>query len=340
VPQDVVFSMPYPCQVAPDPAGARHRNLAWARAQGLLGSDAAAERYLTSQVADLAAYAYPGPEDDLDLAYDAMGWFFLYDDQFELSREQRPDRAIAATESMITLLFDPAAAERQLLPPISTAFADLWQRMCQGMSDSWRYRAAGDWLYYLTGILAEDTDYRSAHRATSGGRLSQRLRTIGFAPSLALAERAGHFEVPTPVWHGTQLQELRTCATEHIILVNEVFSLEKEESRGEANLVHLLMREQQCSRTDAIQRVTEMADARMTRLVTMESGVPEFCERLGLREPTRSAVMRHAESTRNLVRGSYYWHRIADRYRAPGPLDAEDLISPRLTSSAAHQPRS
>lgn len=75
MPRDMEFSVPFPVRVNPHLAAARECNLDWARNRGAVTGDEAAGRYLSSHVADLAAYFYPdiGAE-DLHLTYDLMGW--------------------------------------------------------------------------------------------------------------------------------------------------------------------------------------------------------------------------------------------------------------------------
>ena len=57
MPQDIHFDIPFPSLISPDAAAARKRNHDWARAHGLVGSELAAQRYLSNDIAGLMARA-------------------------------------------------------------------------------------------------------------------------------------------------------------------------------------------------------------------------------------------------------------------------------------------
>src|SRR5688500_10531233 len=102
--RDLEFVVPFLFQVHPDQDAARARNLEWARSQGAVRGGEAAERCLSSKVTDLAAYLYPDVgKEELDLAYDLMGWFFLFDDQFTVPAGAHPAAAVAACQDMILM---------------------------------------------------------------------------------------------------------------------------------------------------------------------------------------------------------------------------------------------
>lgn len=130
------------------------------RSHGLVRSDAAAERYVYSQVAESAAYGFPNTHgDDLDLCFDLLGWFF--DDQFD-ARDGRDGAALDSCDRLTDLVHGaPLPADA---PPILTSFAECWERMTRGMSRTWRRRTAHDWADYLSG-----SEVHSVEKDTAGG---------------------------------------------------------------------------------------------------------------------------------------------------------------------------
>jgi len=135
MPQNVTIELPIPFRLNSGLAAARERNLQWMRHQELVLGEKAAQRYVFSAVADLAAYSYPDVEgDDLDLAFDTMGWFFLFDDLFDVPAGHRAEEAVDVCHRLIALLRDPVPQAGGHDAPLVRAFADIWCRAGIGMS--------------------------------------------------------------------------------------------------------------------------------------------------------------------------------------------------------------
>jgi hypothetical protein len=304
---------------------ARVRSLEWARTLGAVSGGEAAERYLSSQVSDLAAYFYPDVgKEELDLACDMMGWYFLFDDQITVPAGAHPAVGVAACQDMILLtLGSPGDASPSSTPTVS-AFADVWTRMISGMSPLWRTRTAQACLGYLWGNLAEVADRQHGADLSPESFLNLRRQTVGVNFALAMGERVGHFETPALAWSSNHLAEMRIITIDHIIIVNEVVSLAKEEAAGEPNLILSLMRHEHLTRTQAINRLIEQADTAAQRFLHLEQHTPQLCDTLALSATECSAVRSYQELMRALMRGHYDWACTAGRY-SPG---AKRLIAP------------
>lgn len=314
MPQDVEFDIPIASRRTPVPAAARERNLRWARRMGLVRGAEAERRYLFSQVADVAAYSYPDPVGaDLDLAFDANGWFFWFDDQFDVPLGEDPP-AVLVCEELIELLRLPPGTAPSSSSPLGDAFADVWARMAEGMSRRWQERSARHWMDYLSANLTEACDRRAGIVADSGEWMRLRRRVIGVRPSIDVCERVGHFEVPAPTVHSTAVESAREIVTDVIILVNEVYSLKNDEARDAPNLVTCLMREQQCGRAEAIVELRGRADAQLRRLPRVRERASRPCGPLGLPEAAQEATDRYLDAIFVYLRGIYDWHRLAGRY--------------------------
>ncbi|MFF3431475.1 pentalenene synthase [Streptomyces sp. NPDC002602] len=338
MPQDVEFDIPIPSWTTPELAAARERNLRWARRMELVGGAEAERRYLFSQVADVAAYSYLGAVGaDLDLAFDVNGWFFLFDDQFDVPLGEDPP-AVGVCEELIDLLRLAPGTVPRSSSPLADAFADVWGRMAEGMSRRWQERSARHWTEYLSANLAEACDRRAGFVADSGEWMRLRRRVIGVRPSIDVCERVGHFEVPAPAVHGTVIESAREIVTDVIILINEVYSLENDEARGAPNLVTCLMRERQWSRAEAIGELQRRADVRVRRLSRVREQASRLCGPLGLPDAAQEAVDRYLDVICAYLRGIYDWHRLAGRYTphvaqhasptAAGFLNVTDLAAP------------
>lgn len=322
------FRIPYPSKVNADLAGARERNLSWAQRQGLLPTREAIRRYQLSGVAELAAFAFPDATGaDLDLAFDVTAWFFLFDDQLEQPGRQYPAAAVDACHILIALLRDQNVEPPQT-PAIVTAFADLLRRLNTGMSAPWRDRNARDWIEWLTACLTEVTGRRAGASRDFADCLALRRTSIGMRPSINLGECIGHFQLPDSARRSSHLQRMELAAIDNVIMVNEVYSLAKEEARGdvETNLVHCLMREHDGPRQDAIDKVIEMGNAAARRFADGDAALPALCDHLALPPEQCTAVDSYIAVLRYWMRGNYDWSRQAGRYSS----DAIRHASPTL----------
>ncbi|MER6198511.1 pentalenene synthase [Streptomyces sp. NPDC001586] len=338
MPQNVEFDIPLPSWTTPELAAARERHLQWARRWGLVGGVEAERRYLFAQVADVAAYSYPDAVGaDLDLAFDVNGWFFLFDDQFDVPLGEDPPAA-SVCEELIDLLRLPPGTAPSSSSPLGDAFADVWGRMAEGMSRRWQERTARHWMDYLSANLTEACDRRAGFVADSGEWMRLRRKVIGVSPSIDVCERVGRFEVPAPAVHSTAVESAREIVTDVIILVNEVYSLENDEARDAPNLVTCLVRERQCTRPEAIVELRRRADAQLRRLPRVREQASRLCGPLGLPEAAQEAVDRYLGAISAYMRGIYDWHRLAGRYTphvaqhasptTPGYLNLTDLAAP------------
>lgn len=346
--------MPYPEKTAADLSAALERHLRWARDMGFMPSEAAADRYRFCQHAEVGAWfcPEPGQNRDLDLQLDVNGWFFMMDDAFDVPAGQTADGAVAVCQRLIELLPSPSAAGAgRAAPPLVTAFADIWQREREGMSEFWKQRASCTWTGYLAGNLAEEADRRAVAALAPAEYMRVRRRSVGVLPAYDMRECIGPFEVPPLAWYGTHVAAMRRLSVEHVIMVNDVCSLEKDEARHETNLVTLLASQRGISRGAAISQIVSTADDHMRKFQELESGIPRVCDQLALTGTGRAAVHRHVMSMRDMVSGNYHWSRACGRYSreaaallgpgSPGLLGLHDLtcpvgVMPPLEDSGRH----
>ncbi|MEV7289804.1 hypothetical protein AB0O01_35525 [Streptomyces sp. NPDC093252] len=166
---------------------------------------------------------------DLDLGVDLMSWFFAFDDLFDGPSGTDPAGAQALVCSTMEVLRRPA---RRSAVPVVRAFSDLWRRSGEGMSSSWRHRAAGHWRAYLQGYVTEAVHRHRDVMLTVEEHLRLRRETIGVLPTVDLAERIGRFEVPGPIHASSWAAEMLAIAAEVDTIHNDLCSAEKEEARG------------------------------------------------------------------------------------------------------------
>jgi hypothetical protein len=261
----------------------------------------------------------PGEDRDLDLQLDVNGWFFMVDDAFDVPAGQTADGAVAVCQRLIELLPRPATATAiagagSATSPLVAAFVDIWRREREGMSEFWQQRASCTWTGYLAGNLAEEARRRAAAVLTPTEYMNVRRQSVGVLPAYDMGECVGPAEVPPLAWYSPHMAAMRRLSVEHVIMVNDVCSLEKDEARHEINLVTLLAGQRGLSRDAAISQVVRTADDRMRKFAELESGIPRLCDWLAVTEAGRVAVRRHVVSMRDMVSGNYHWSRTCGRY--------------------------
>ncbi|MET8978848.1 pentalenene synthase [Streptomyces sp. NPDC004539] len=326
MPQDVEFEVPVQGRVSPGLERARLRNLEWVRDSGLVRGEEALRRYAFSRVADSAAYGFPeAAGEDLDLCFDLLGWFFLFDDQFD-AQDGRMDDALAVCGELVDLLRSGASGAKGSAPVVA-AFMDCWGRMSAGMSPQWRRRTVHDWVDYLAGWPVKVADRVHGLMPQPHVHLRARRRTIGVRPLLAAAERVGRFEVPPLAWCSSQVEGMRVAACDAIVAMNEVHSFEKDRAGGHPNLVLGLMRHQGRSEEEALRQVRETVRLAAASFLELRSELPRLARTVG----GGPELARYADAIAAWIAGYRDWGAAAPRYTVhghPGDLGLENLVTP------------
>ncbi|MFC9255666.1 terpene synthase family protein [Amycolatopsis thailandensis] len=323
MPQGVDLAIPFPSRVSADVARAAADHLAWPRSFGLLPDAESETRHLQGNYPELAGRFHPTAVGaQLDLAIDQLSWFFLFDDAFDGPWGRTPALA-AQLVGRVERVLDQQGEETAPYP-IAAAFADLWSRSREGMSEGWCRRAAANWRAYMRGYVTEAEVRLDQRKPTLQQQLSLRAVTIGVCPILDLAERLGHRELPTPLASSYSLDILRRLASEVVALDNDIVSVEKEEAIGDANLVLHFESERNLTRGEAIEVIRTMVADRTSEFVSLGGKLLESAKDL---EPhARDATHRYYhDALCAVMRGAYDWEQTCSRYR-PDYATAESPV--------------
>ncbi|MFE6099611.1 pentalenene synthase [Streptomyces laurentii] len=323
MPQDISMHIPFPARVNPDAARVADEEMRWLLRFGLLRSPEAVRRHRNGDYTELGVRFHPAATGEgLDLAIEQQSWFFLFDDQFDGPRGDDPAQAQALVGAVQEVLRHPDGQPRA---PIVAAFADIWARSRHGMSDLWRSRAERHWHTYLESYVTEARRRHRGEAPTEADYLPERRRSIGVQPTLDMAERAGHYEVPQRVFTSAPVAAMRQLVADFVILDNDLVSLEKEEARGDPhNLVLVLRRERGLSRDAAIEEVARLRADCVKAFTAIEDRLPRECDGLGFTAVEKSLLDRYRhDALRSLVRGVHDWAQQAGRYTAAHIIPAE-----------------
>ncbi|MER6518319.1 terpene cyclase [Streptomyces sp. NPDC001553] len=314
MPQDVTFDLPFPLALSPDLQGARQRNLAWVHRLGLVGYGRSLDWYASWDMPLLAAHGMPYARGAaLDLCTDAMAFFFVFDDQFDGPLGRDPARVVAVCRKLIDIVHGAPAGPGA--DACSRAFSDIWTRSLRGSHSGWAARSAHEWEYYFA-TQAHEAIGRI--RGTPGDLetyLQVRRGIAGTAVPLSLGERAAGLGVPAAAFHSPQLRLMRDIAVDVSMMCNDVYSLEKEEARGDVdNLVLVLQHAGGGTREEAVAAAREEVARRTRRFAELAAQVPRMCTRLGLTGRESAHVRTYVEVMAWWMSGYHAWQTRTRRY--------------------------
>jgi avermitilol synthase len=314
MPQNVAFDLPFPLRVSPHREDARPRNLDWVRGHGLVGGERSVDWYSSWDMPRLAAYGFPdatGP--GLDLCIDAMAFFFIFDDQFDGPLGCAPDRVARVCQGLIDIVH--GARPRHGGDPCSAAFADLWRRSIDGAPPGWAARVAHEWEYYFAAHAHEAINRVRGTPGDVEQYLQVRRGVAATALPVSLGERAAGITVPPAAFHSPQLRIMREITIDITLVCNDVYSLEKEEARGDMdNLVLVIEHTRHCTRDEAIAAAQQEVHQRCTRYQQLALQVPALGTHLALPAPQRADVDTYVDVMAAWISGYHVWETETLRY--------------------------
>ncbi|MFF4172225.1 terpene cyclase [Streptomyces sp. NPDC001744] len=310
-----VLDLPFPPRAHPDRESAARLHRSWLdRHEGLAGA-LAPKAYDQWDVPRLAALTSPDcAADDLALASDLLGFYFLFDDGFDTTLGRSPAQVAEVCARLTALLHGdgPAPAART---PVERAFADLWERSAEGMSARWRARSAYNWEWYFACHPAEAAGRVSGRFPDREGYLALRRGTAAMETLFDMIERLNRFELPQEVLHHPTLRRMRQLAADIPSFTNDVHSYAQELARGDvANLVMIAREERGGTVEEAAAEVMREAQEMVDRFVELSDEVPGICDLLGLDPAGREAARRYVDGLVSWIAGYHRWEIGTGRY--------------------------
>ncbi|MFI5530872.1 hypothetical protein ACIA8O_20265 [Kitasatospora sp. NPDC051853] len=310
---DSSVELPFPHRRSPHQSPAARHHAEWLHRHRELAASTGQLTYERWDVPELAALTYPeSSAEDLGLAADLMGFYFLFDDQFDDALGRRPEEVAEICERLTALVHSPRPVGTT---PAERAFSDLWRRSIEGMSPRWRARAAYNWESYFASHPAEAAGRIASRPPDRESYLMLRRGTAAMETIFDMIERLGRFEVPQAVLHHPVLRQLRQLAADIPSLTNDVRSYAQELARGDvANLVMIVQRERGCSPEEAASVVMAEAQLMADRVGELMTELPEVYRLLRLSVADRHAAHRYADGLGAWTAGYLRWELRTGRY--------------------------
>ncbi|WP_045303122.1 terpene synthase family protein [Saccharothrix sp. ST-888] len=310
---DTSLELPFAHRRNPHQTRATDRHLEWLQRHHELAAVVSGSTYTGWDITELASLVYPESSvEDLALAADLMGFYFLFDDQLDGPLGRRPDQVALICERLTAIVHGtrPAGAS-----PAERAFADLWRRSTRGMSPRWTARAAYNWEFYFACHPAEAASRNIGHPPDREGYLTLRRGTAAMETIFDMIERLGRFEVPQHVLHHPLLRQLRQLAADIPSFTNDVRSYAQEAQRGDvANLVMIVQRDRCCSAEEACAVVWDEAQRMADRFCELRDQLPDICRWMALDAAQQQAAQRYADGMALWLAGYLHWESRTRRY--------------------------
>ncbi|OJH40050.1 terpene synthase family protein [Cystobacter ferrugineus] len=309
----IEFNFPFPRDLSPDIEQAQRHSLEWARQMGLATTDTA-HRFLEKwNWGRLTGHCLPTARGaNLDLATDWMTWGFLYDDQFAGPLGNQPDRVARITENMMGVLYGTSAAPRE--DACARGITDILQRLSSKMSPAWMARFRDDLKWFFIGVLRMTTFRNRLSQIDTRTAFEIRRLDISMDAVIDLIEVAEGFEVPEVLFGTTQIQTLRQCVIDIVIIQNDVFSLPKDRHQQEVNVILAMERSENLTTAQALARVSSLLDETVQQFLSVKAGMPALYEVLGLGATDRARMDRYIHCLELMIHGCVYSHAECVRY--------------------------
>ncbi|MFD8502380.1 germacradienol/geosmin synthase Cyc2 [Streptomyces sp. NPDC059687] len=334
------FHMPYDVELSPHLDGARGRLTPWMHRMGMLQEGVWDEDKLAAYDLPLCAAGLDpdATPEALDLSSRWLAWGTYGDDYYPLVFGHGRDLAAArlCTERLSSCM--PVDGEEPPLPAngMERGLIDLWTRNTAQMTPAQRstLRAAVDtmtesWLWELSNQLQnripDPVDYLEMRRATFGADLTKNLCRLGHDP-----------DVPPEVYRSGTVRSLENAAIDYAMLINDVFSYQKEiQYEGEIHNALLVVQNFfGCDYPTALRIVNDLMTQRMQQFQHVaDHELPVLCDDFELAEQARATLRGYVLELQNYMSGILNWHRGCHRYGADDLARRVHGFVPDLASS-------
>ncbi|KAK2596069.1 hypothetical protein N8I77_013577 [Diaporthe amygdali] len=292
-------------------------------------------------------------EDRLLMMLDWNHWVFLFDDgiklcpglycfEWQFDEGRLKDDPVAAAEEVKQTLAIMEGQSTRYTPdsnPIRYIFQTCWDRLRAGSSPEMQQRWIDQHKRYFEQLLVQvDQEVRGENFTRDiDAYMNLRRGTIGVYPAIALAEYGGDIRVPQQVYDHPSLQKIMQISADLVILVNDVLSYRKDLELGvENNLISLLMKRDQFSAQQAIDKIGEMTNDCYRQWYLALAGLPSYGERID-REVTK-----FVEVCRAMAHGNLYWSFQTGRFLGTEGHDVHETglmqLPPDIVSAPTIEP--
>ncbi|ATL29997.1 terpene synthase family protein [Streptomyces formicae] len=312
------FDIPGISATSPHVQAAREHLLKWMKGYDLLPSDSRTQQLGSEDVALLTAMGYPwAGSEELNILTDYLAVTWVIDDGLDTKFGREPHHVIKLVEQLCAVLDFHAVGPA---PVVVDAFHDVWKRSVEVASPHWQEHASHTWRAYFWGQAWETINrYRAMNALDLENYVSLWNICSGGAVWFEYVE-LGHEEFPPAWFHSPEVQNLRRAANGVALAVDDLASLEKEESDDdEHNFIKVMINAHGYSREDAIAKAVAWGQEQADLMRRCYARLQAYAEqRVGLDGTDIEKCLRAADAVLAGTRGYHDWALISPRYGSHG----------------------
>ncbi|MEV6132795.1 isoafricanol synthase [Streptomyces violaceusniger] len=324
-----LFDFPASVDLSPGTEAARHHTIQWLSRFGVFEGHESVAEYDALRFDVLAGLFYPRATGaDLNLGSDLVGWYFVFDDQFDGELGSRPEAVARLVADVIRITEEDAAHGRAHdgEGPLLESFRDLWRRINSGRPQVWRDRFRHHWLEYLHSYHREALERTGALPGAGGDAprsveavLALRRHSIGVQPCLDLNEPFGGYTLPPALHGGFPMARMREATDDVVVFTNDIASLDKELAVGDVHNSVIVQWERAGGELeDAVRHIADLANARYRWFEETAARLPALLTEAGADPGTHRAVGRYVDGMRHVMTGNLGWSVRTARYDERG----------------------
>ncbi|MER5303344.1 terpene synthase family protein [Streptomyces lasiicapitis] len=323
------FHLPYSTTLSPHLDHSRREAVDWAARMGMLEPQPGVPASHIWDARKLAGYDFPlcaaglhpdATREQLDIGSCWLTWGTYGDDYYPVVFGRPRDLLGAKVCTDRLLLFMPLDCS-PTPPPVNAmerGLADLWARTAGPMNAEGRaslHKTLVDmtdsWLWELgnqaQNRIPEPVDYIEMRRHTFGSHFTMSLSRFGHGN-----------RVPQEVYASGPVQNLENAAADYAMLMNDVFSYQKEiEYEGEVhNAILVVQNFFDCDYPTGLGIVDDLMRSRMSQFQhVVAHELPVLYDEFDLGQEARDVLDGYVEELKHWMAGIYIWHRDCRRYR-------------------------
>ncbi|KAG1868624.1 isoprenoid synthase domain-containing protein [Suillus subluteus] len=262
--------------------------------------------YLDLDTGAYAAVCYPDADAfHLRVCAEFFNWTFVIDDRMEYSVVD----ARETHESCILAFRDPINFDtEQFATKMSKSFFSRFKETAgPGCTERFIH---GNELFFAA-VVKQVDDRAKGNMYDLESYIVQRRNVVGLKPCFALIEFVARIDLPDEVMSHPVIMALEDATNDHISWSNDIFSYNKEQSRGDAhwhNIVAVLMHDRGLDLQGAMDYAGQMCKDAIQRFETNRAILPSWEE-----EVDRQVAV-YVEGLQNWIVGSLHWHLNSPRY--------------------------
>ena len=280
-----------------------------------------AERYAT-----LAGWVYPAaPIQELELAYDILAFFRIYDDFTDDMRADIGRINLISAELTGILYGRPAKSQMGMI------FNDLWTRQIMDSPDQWVARVTDQWEWYFNTQASYAAMRDRRLEATVEEYLELRLGNGAVLLCLVLGEKTNFTYLAPHIHHCTQLRLLRRMVSDIIVYCNDVYSSVRDAKNDDArNLITIIRAQDGRTWPEAVARCEQEMRALDQSMRIMRERLEIACDTLRFTDAERAQAHAGAKIIDDWNWGYQAWAAVNELLMDADPPREE--ISRLLTS--------